>query len=145
MRDSLLGALLDRLDKGVSPDDIFKILEETGIVLVLPLWLHHRDGLDFPLEDEESIVVQVDSVTLEELGDLLGGHLAVVDVIVRLVVAVGGACDAEGRVGDEGVIGGALMVDDGLKVDSHPGRLEVAVVGRVVDELRDLVETKLRV
>ena len=70
--NALLVMLFDDLLKGlnllhiaVATDDIFQVLEEPHVVLILTLGLHKRDLLDFTLEDQESIVVEVDTLFLE--------------------------------------------------------------------------------
>ena len=70
--DTLLVMLFDDLLKGldllhiaVATDDIFQVLEKPHVVLILTLGLHKRDLLDFTLQDQESIVIEIDTLLLE--------------------------------------------------------------------------------
>jgi hypothetical protein len=65
------------------------------------------------LQDEEAVVVQVDALALEELGDLAEAALASVDVVVGRVVALCCTRDHELRVGHHFV---ALVVLNSKKV-----------------------------
>ena len=47
--------------------------------------------MSLDLQDEEAVVVEVDALALEQLGDLPEAALAVIDVVVRSVVPVCGA------------------------------------------------------
>jgi len=57
---------------------------------------HHTDLLDFTLEDEETIVVQVNALALEEICDFFEVGLFVVNVVVAGVVSVG--CTGDGQI-----------------------------------------------
>lgn len=68
----------------VRPDDVLEVLEQTRLVLVLSLGPHERDLLDFTLEDQEAIVVQVDAFGLEQRDD----SLVVADDVVEEVLGL---------------------------------------------------------
>ena len=79
---------------------------------------------------------------LEEVGDV--GEVAglLIDEILGGVVAVGLARDDEVAVGHRLEVL-ALLIDDLVKVHLDARVLEVAEIGRVVDELGDLVQAEL--
>ena len=134
--------LLDGLDVLVGADDVLEVFEEALVAGVRSLRLHHGDLLNLALEDEESVVVEVDAVMLEEVGDV--GEVAglLIDEVLGGVVAVGLARDDEVAVGHRLEVL-ALLIDDLVKVHLDARVLEVAEIGRVVDELGDLVQAEL--
>mmetsp|Transcript_24447 Transcript_24447/g.78893 ORF Transcript_24447/g.78893 Transcript_24447/m.78893 type:complete len:212 (+) Transcript_24447:1350-1985(+) len=58
--------LTDRLLQLVRPDDVFEVLEEAVLVRRRRLGLHHGNLLHLALQDEESVVVEVDATLLEQ-------------------------------------------------------------------------------
>mmetsp|Transcript_9903 Transcript_9903/g.32676 ORF Transcript_9903/g.32676 Transcript_9903/m.32676 type:complete len:247 (-) Transcript_9903:343-1083(-) len=75
--------LRNRFNVLVRPDNVLQILQQTVLVLRRCLWLHHRDLLDFALQNEEAIVVQVDAAEPQQLADLGERRLFAVDVVRR--------------------------------------------------------------
>lgn len=63
--------LVDALDIFVGTDDILQVLQEACLILVLSLGFHQGDLLDLTLEDEESVMLEVDTLGAEELADFL--------------------------------------------------------------------------
>ena len=80
---------LDFLNVFVATDDVFKVLEQSCLVLVKRFRSHKRDLLDLTLKDQEAIVIQIDAFVLEQ------GHdgLVVADDIVQKVLGLAGAID----------------------------------------------------
>lgn len=81
------GGVLDRLLVFGGANDVLKILKKTVLMLVLSLGLHERDGFDLALEDEETVVVEVDPLCLEQSNDLLAAAVGAVDRVLGGVVA----------------------------------------------------------
>ena len=92
---------------------------------------HQGDVLHFSLEDEESVVVQVDALLPEHLGDLLVLDPPAVEGVVGAVVLVGGPRHAEPGIGHHlGLL--AASVDDLLEMDGDPAPVLVGMSARVV-------------
>ena len=88
--DSLLVALLDVLcqlvyffDVLVAADDIFQVFQEASLILGQSFRLHQGDLLDFALQDEESVVVQVNTFLAQQFSDDLVVLWRVIDVVLR--------------------------------------------------------------
>lgn len=60
----LNGRLVNGFLVAGSTDDILKVLKE-AVLGIGAFGLHLGDGLDFALEDEEAVVVEIDASTLE--------------------------------------------------------------------------------
>ena len=122
------GLFLNRRFKTAGTDDILEVLEQALLVLVLGTRGHLGDGLDLALQNEETLVIQVDALGLEESGCLGEGGLARVDKVLRGVVAVGRARDNEFATGDhlEAV---AREVDDLAEPDLDTALREIFFSG----------------
>ena len=107
---------------------------------------HHADHLHLPLQDEESVVVQVNALGAEEFGHPLEGGVAPVDLVLAGVVPPGDAADDHpAPLHDVVVLVAVAGVHDLVEVDVDPRVLERVVLGGVaaVDQLRHLVEPQL--
>ena len=91
--------------------------------------------LDFTLQDQESVVVQIDPELSELHRQILEGNLLAVVPVFGSVVSVGGARDNNlGSRNDSKPVGVGGRVLDVLEVHGDRARREVLVVGRVVDQ-----------
>lgn len=75
--------LLDLLLKASTADDILQVLEETRFLLIPSLGLHQRDLLHLTLKDQETIIGEIDALTLQQSGHLLQRSMLIVDMIIR--------------------------------------------------------------
>jgi hypothetical protein len=131
---------LDLLDESVGPDDVLKILQQAIVVLSESLGLHHRNLLDFSLQNEKSVVVQIDAVTAKKLANIIVRRRFPVNSVFRRVVLVACACHDEFTArNDLVVIVRLLVIVDKLEVDRHASILEVWMTRRVVNQLRHLI------
>ena len=80
--------LVDALDIFVGTNDILQVLQEAGLILVLSLSFHQRDLLDLTLEDEESVMLEVDTLGAEELADFLERGLLTIDTVGGLTLTI---------------------------------------------------------
>ena len=138
--------LLGLVEELVGPDDVLQVLEKAIVVLGLALGGHHGDHLDLTLQDEETVVVEVDALGVEVLGHVLEGAVLAVELVAGGVVPAGDAGDDDLTAGDDVVVlVGVAGVHDLVEVDGNPRVLERIVLEGVggVDELGHLVEPEL--
>ena len=132
--------------------------EEAVVVEVDAVLLQElRDLREAALLAVDKVVGAVVTVGCPGYHDLGAGHNLVVVAVLRgagagqelsgaaLLALVGPRRAVESPVGAAWRQKGTHQVDDLVKDDRHLGRFQVAVVGGVVDELRDFVEAQLRV
>ena len=62
-------------------------------MLCLGFGFHLRNGFDFALENEETLMLQIDTACFEEGGDFSEGANFVIDCITRRVVLVCGTAN----------------------------------------------------
>lgn len=74
--------LLDRRLIPRRTDNVLEVLEKTVLVLVLRLGLHESDRLDLTLKNEETVVVEINALALEERRDLGERRGAVVNRVL---------------------------------------------------------------
>jgi len=65
-------------------------------MLCLCFGLHLRNGFDLALENEETLVLQIDTACFEEGGDFREGAGFVIDCVARRVVLVCGTANDQG-------------------------------------------------
>ena len=105
---------------------------------------HESDLFYLALEDEKPVVVQINSLGSEELGNFLELATSAIDLIVRRVIFGGCPGHDELRFGDnsEPVLF-TVIINDFLKVHLNFARLHIGMVLRVVNQDRNLLRPDL--
>lgn len=66
--------------KSAAANNILQELQHPILVLSDSLWFHHRNLLNFSLQDQETVVIQINAAASEKGRDLFVGHFAVIDL-----------------------------------------------------------------
>ena len=78
--DSFKG--LNLINVLVASNDVFKILKQALVIWILRFWLHERNLLNFTLQNEETVVIQVNTLVFQEFHHCLVVNYDVVHEIL---------------------------------------------------------------
>jgi len=90
------------------------------------------------LEDEEAIIIKVNSLALQQFSNFSKIACTVIYVVFRSVVTESNSCDDKVATIYSSVVS-IIQVNDFLKMDRNTSTIQVLMIGRIVYELRDLV------
>ena len=134
--------MVDAIDILVGAYNILKILEEAGLILVLGFGFHQRNLFNLTLEDQKSVVLKVDAFGTEKLANILERNFLTIDAIGGLTLAIDCTRDFKLGPGDNFIVVWLIfIIIDVLEIDSNCGVCAIFVLSRVMNQLREFVES----
>mmetsp|Transcript_120281 Transcript_120281/g.285795 ORF Transcript_120281/g.285795 Transcript_120281/m.285795 type:complete len:458 (+) Transcript_120281:2399-3772(+) len=132
--------LFDGLQQAIRADNVLEVLEQAIFMRRLSLGLHERDLLDFALQNQETVVIQVHPALAEKSNDLGEVASLSIDVVLGLIVLERLAGHTEDGALDNFIVFRAIScVDDVLEGYLHLRAGQVWHGSGGVDQLGHLV------